>query len=601
MMTIPVPHRRVTGVLALCVPVLALASLAAAQPDGRRPGARPDGGGRMQMMQEGRGGGPGAGGIPGFQRGGFGGFQQLVEPEFVRRDLLLFERELHLDRTQSQIVEILFMDYEQGWADASRAMRERLQGLRGNRNDPESQARNEARAELRTELDAIREAARGGDEAAMADLRTRMSELRDRMRELAPPRPSADELAAIREAGQGLLQEWEGERSRLRSALLTGVRTILSPDQAVYWAGFNHALRREKLVPLGSIAGESIDLIALMRSEGIGAEEMAQFEDVVMAYAQELDAALVARQSVLDEQRGAFLGFLGGGDGQIDVDGMRRGLQREADARVRVREVNERYGGMLVEEIVAVRGARAAEAFVNRVHDAAYRPLIRQSALDRWFRRVGDMPEADDETLEMIRDIEGSWRPERDRLEENLIEVARREQPRDIVARADRMQQMQQFRENERALRDAMAEREQRPLPAAQRQLLEHDHKVRADLASVLGPELVEALRLPEIRLPGEGRRRGGPGEAIEGGRRGQGGEGQPMDPAAMRERATRGMRERGLSEDQINEILDRMGERMRRGGGEGGPGRGGAERGGGGPGGDDAPRQPRRRGQRVE
>ena len=78
------------------------------------PGGRGQGGG-----QRGGGGGGGMRGLMGGGRGGMGGMGQgmrdmreALQPDFERRDVPLFVRQLSLTDDQSGVLETLFLDYE---------------------------------------------------------------------------------------------------------------------------------------------------------------------------------------------------------------------------------------------------------------------------------------------------------------------------------------------------------------------------------------------------------------------------------------------------------------------------------------------------------
>src|SRR5690606_7929947 len=108
----------------LGVCVLAAAPLAAAAPQDGPPDGPGQGfrrGFRMNEPQDGEGGrrggfggerGPGRFRGPG---GGMAGLGDLLEADFLRRDLRLFSEELELRDSQRAVLDVLFMDYDEGF------------------------------------------------------------------------------------------------------------------------------------------------------------------------------------------------------------------------------------------------------------------------------------------------------------------------------------------------------------------------------------------------------------------------------------------------------------------------------------------------------
>jgi hypothetical protein len=72
--------------------------------------------------------------------------QQMMEPEFLRRDMPLFVQTLDLDESQRPILETLLMDYSDAFTEAAESMREQFAGLRP--RTPEQEARSQQRREI---------------------------------------------------------------------------------------------------------------------------------------------------------------------------------------------------------------------------------------------------------------------------------------------------------------------------------------------------------------------------------------------------------------------------------------------------------------------
>ena len=143
-----------------------LSSAAAQDGAGGQAGGRE--GGRGQRMQDGGQGGQrgGRGGRMGGMGGGMRDVRELMEPDFMRRDVPLFVSQLELDDTQTLDVETLMGDYESDYATASGRVTEQMaemgRQMFSNMVTPEMRTRfeDEARS-IREEIREMQDAAGG--------------------------------------------------------------------------------------------------------------------------------------------------------------------------------------------------------------------------------------------------------------------------------------------------------------------------------------------------------------------------------------------------------------------------------------------------------
>jgi G:T/U-mismatch repair DNA glycosylase len=473
-----------SGLLAVSV---ALPALAQERPgeQPRRPGQWGERGG--QGGGWGMGGGPGAGGMLG---GLFGGGQAAVAQDVFRRDLVLISRELQLDRVQQQIVELLLMDYEAAFGQALEARRERMAAVRQEQlGDPGRTERVQAmRNEMRDAMRALRESRREGAEAVdPAAIREQIASIRERMTEM---RPSEEAIDAMRRAAEESQQEWLDDRSQLFNDFLANVQLILNEQQAPRWDPFERSLRRERLVSQGTLAGEAVDLFVVLREAGISGDAMLDFDETLTAYAMELDDAMKARSAILEEMgRGVREAIR-----DQDMEMARRLLGREAQARVRVRDINDRFADQLEADILLVHPENVAESFRSVHRLRAYPRIYSPTPAQRAFDAAKRLEELDGRIVADLMELRERYGIELSGLNQELLGVLRREEPQQNDRR---LAQLEGMFGGERPRRGQGAGIAADPIRQAFTRRDALDERYLSDLKALIGDDLYAQLPLP--------------------------------------------------------------------------------------------------------
>ncbi|MHC4414669.1 MAG: coiled-coil domain-containing protein [Planctomycetota bacterium] len=447
---------------------------------------------------------------PGGQRGfhgdgpggprGFGRLGQIFQPDYIRRDIQLFEREFDLDRAQAMIVETLMVDYQSSFTEASEAMREKFGQLRPQRPDRDErwqerrQIADKARG-IREKIRALRGETPDGEEPdpeVMDELRQQMETIRQKMIELRPPRPEGAELQRIQEGLSSLTNEWQTKKDALKAELEADLKSVLNEEQAERWPAFQRILRRQKTLGLGRLSGERVDLFLVVRELELNEGDVWPLEDLLERYAIDLDEVLVARNEHLDSGREKLYAAMRDGDTERAAQLM----APEAALRIAVRTVNEQYAEAMAAALNEAGGKEAAEQFRQAYRLRAFPRIYRPTRVQRAFAAARELDDLDETVLGAIQALQESYLVELQMTNSRLVQTSRMHEPRESVERLRRRAARRQ------GLRQGPAED---PIRQAFRGRAEMDDKYRKQLEALLTPEQVAAL--PSAR-PERGERR---------------------------------------------------------------------------------------------
>lgn len=479
--------------------VLALL-LAAASANGVL-GQTPQGdGGRQEQAGARQGGGPPGGDRGAFRRGGgmfrgMAGFTDVLQPEFLSRDLELFQDGLDLDDAQSNIVELLLADYEDAFQAGIEPVTTSLQEL------GPALMRTFMSPEIRDQMRSVMERAREeirqqfeqrGTEPSPEEIRALMDErIPAAVEEVRLARiESGDDAEGRRIMGQMItaLDAWRAERETLRQAFIEALRVQLTDAQMQEWPSFDRQLVRDKTLGRGRLSGESTDVLAILDRIELDDETFAAAEKAIEGFELQLHEALRGRNEYLAQSESRLLRAVQELDVKQGLDIVRRQIQQ----RVRVRDVNE--AGRLA--IAAALPEKAAEEFSAAVLADAFERVKRPTQVDSVLEYVRSL-ELAPELFAQIDALELAYRMELRGSDDRMITLIRKQEPADELRQAERFAGFLtgDFRPNqgEDPIRDAMRERREFVDQHAER------------ILAVLTPEQRDAA-------PGGGRRADGRG-----------------------------------------------------------------------------------------
>jgi len=255
------------------------------------------------------------------------GIQEMMRPEFINRDMVIFVEGRDLDDEQQAIIESMLKNYRDDFQSGLERLRQRFQDLRG-------------------ELD------------------TRDP---DRVLKLvfAP------------------FEEWRQERSQLRDRFLNNVQLVLSERQLSQWDSFLRKLRRDKTMGRGVLSGEHLNLFHVLRDIQISEQQRAAIEPVLIEYELALDEALRRRNKAINDRDGAMLEAMQ----MQDSEAMLQAVHRQVDLRVAVRNINDHYTNVIAEALPEELGRQFREKAMLR----GYSRIFRRSSAEKLFDAVYDL------------------------------------------------------------------------------------------------------------------------------------------------------------------------------------------------------------------
>lgn len=246
---------------------------------------------------------------------------------------------------------------------------------------------------------------------AQVEMNEKLGDLRAEAAESGDFRIFMEEMPAAR-------ARYSDERDAIERAFFDDLRLLLTSEQETRWDGVERTRRRLTTIGNGSLAGETVDLVALCEELEPSPETEAELAPLLRRYEMDLDRALLARNAMQDERRDLMSESGPGwnpGESRFDVQEVMRIAEKIREASAEVRDVNESYARQIRGVLTGETGERFdrlwrkwsypkvyAETYTNRVLnaalefedlDAAQRERL-DSLLDRYERELERANEA---------------------------------------------------------------------------------------------------------------------------------------------------------------------------------------------------------------
>ncbi len=525
--------RRAAGVFsflalgALLTPMLASPALAQGRgdDDNRREGAQRGPGGERGGGFRGRGGGgERGGGFRGRGGGGGGGWgmfrpgDDLMRPEYDRRDLQLLEAFIPLEEEQRFIIEALLVDYEAAFGVAVEGVREQLDEVRADNEadeDPEArEARRQMFTEMRTMARTFRAVRRASNEelqlapAELALFEDRFTTMREEMRQMRESRGERWRQQfedGSRDARNLILEAWRAEREALGDRFITDLRNMLTPLQLEAFSSFEYAKRRSDALPQSRLSGEGVDLFLVANDVPLMADETERLSELFDAYAAALDAALITRDQFVADALTDFFTIMREGD----VEKIESLIDQDSQNRTRIRDINEQYADAIAAGLEPDRAAAWNDSYRERAYPRIYQS---NTQMRRTFAAVRELEGLDPDVLDAIAALEVGYESELAELNAIILLVTREAEPDQAKAWVNVMAQRMSgeggdFQRPEDPIRDLYNDRS----------ILESQY--REQLEALLTPEQIEALPNFRNRARRGGNEGGDDNERRRGGR----------------------------------------------------------------------------------
>lgn len=461
-----------------------------------------------------RGGGMGMGAMMGMR-----GMGSMLEPDFNRRDIAVFNEDLSLDTTQRMIIETLFSEYDEAIQNARQDLQNLMQEFRPERTPEQEAARQEARDKMRSNWQSLRqqmEMARNPDlsEATRQELqeivRIRSEEMRSESRAAFGPQIEPERLEQLAEDAADLYKIFSGEKSRLREQFVDDLQLLLTEDQKPLWPSLDRKLVRQKTLSQGQLSGESADLFVIANELSIDIKGEADIAAIFGEYENTLNDALKARNTYTEENRATRFTAMMQRDNKRSLslhDG-------EMTRRKTIRDVNESY----VESISQVLETGLSQEFVNNYRKRAFSRLYRTTPTQRVFDQALKIDNLDPDVVEAVNGIRETYEIELAVANEQMLYVIKTNEPKQRRRWLERMASGN-FRGS-----SGGRGRGDDPIREGYQSRDKLDDRYYDQLISILTPDQAETIKSPQAQREAQRReRRQGQGRGD--GNRGRGGQ----------------------------------------------------------------------------
>jgi len=492
---------------------------------------------------------------------------ELLEPDFMRRDLNLFVDQLALDDAQTLVLETLFDDYEGDYelraGEVQDEIRALTQQMFQTMMSPQMrEGMGERMQQIRTEMDDI--AAEQGEmtrDERRDFFRQKMQEMQEEMQAERMEQGLDLEMKSALKEMFDLFEAWTVERAAMRERFVGGLGAQLNDDQMAAWPAFDRFLVREKSLPKSRLSGKGTNLFLAIDEFGLDDASFDRLEPLFDDYELALHQSLVSRDRYLETSAPRLYKALQEGDEEKarDIVG------RQVEYRKAVRDVNDQFITTFASEVREVDEERG-NAFSQALMQRAYEDVYRTSRTERLFEAVLEL-ELEEEIRTAVLELFAGYLADASSMNSRLVNLVRKQEP---VSLANQIQRVAQMMEGNFMSAWGRGDDDDEEVDEAEdrRRAMEEDYVSR--LEALLTPEQLE-------QLPRRGRRGGSEG----GGWGGMGGGNFDINqmPEQVRERILERYDSDGDGELSESE-LESMREQFRGGGRGGRGGRGG----GGGP-----------------
>ncbi len=268
----------------------------------------------------------------------------------------------------------------------------------------------------------------------------------------------------------------------LENSLFSDIQSLLTPDQQAHWPRVERQRRRETVLRNGTVSGETINLLELVRALKLDDEASAPVDPALDEYELDLDRALLAKQKDMESAAGFEAGRA------FDIEAMQARAAAARETGIRLKDLNARHARRIEALLPEARRAEFAAAVRRAGFPRVYRPSRVLATMDA-AKGFSDLTPEQRESIEQVRrTYERDLAAANDRWASAIEESERNGQSGGIALSGGAMMQFRLGAEEDGPLADART---------ARREL---DERAREKIASILTPEQRERLPKEEER-----------------------------------------------------------------------------------------------------
>ena len=375
-----------------------------------------------------------------------GGFSSMMSaggmtPDYLLRDLQRFQLALELSDQQTVIVEQILRDYDESFREASDANQQTIgnsfSSMRGSEDDPARELRQQLRDRSREIREKLDSASKLGDEKGMKELQNRLQgeldSIRDEMRQARVEQwQSPERQAAFEEVGL-LMQDQLRLKRKMRNEFEGDLVAILTEDQQSLWPPLERQLIRDRLLPLGRLSGETVDVMSLVDQQDFEDDILLTLLPVLQEWDLTVTPALSARDDHMVENQGALMTAMRTMDTTSGFDVMKA----QAKLAESVRDINDNAVG----NIVLLLPEDKQEEFDSYAKERGYPRIFRPSRTDRAYKAAMETDELEPDVLQAIMELYDAMKLEMVYANEKVLEATHRWEAQEQLDRMNRFAQ----------------------------------------------------------------------------------------------------------------------------------------------------------------
>lgn len=242
--------------------------------------------------------------------------------------------------------------------------------------------------------EAQREAATALLEGMQAEHQAIGKKMREKMDEVRAEFQESRDPSVFQNKLPGAMRELGTARGKLEQGFVSDLKSLLTPEQEVKWPSVARSIRRERTMGQGRLAGEGVDIVRLVEDMKLPAEVEAKIRPMLDQYETDLDRPLSERNDLQTQARNI---------GPSDQAALEKIRDQAREARVRIKEINERYARQIQPEMPSNLADQFKAEFEKRsfpeIYSASHTADSAQAAL-----AFDDLSAEQKATIESIRE-----------------------------------------------------------------------------------------------------------------------------------------------------------------------------------------------------
>lgn len=243
--------------------------------------------------------------------------------------------------------------------------------------------------EQKETVSALHEGYQAQFQEASGEMRAVMEEARRSFEESQDPAAFAEKMPAAR-------KKYRDRTRELEKTFMADLKSVLTPEQTAQWPRVERQRRRETTLRMGSLSGETVNLIEIVEGLSLAEAGRAALAQALEEYETDLDRALAAKEKQMEDGPAFESGR------PFDVAAMQERMAKAREAGAKVRDVNQRHARKL-ESLLPEDTRPAFDGAVRRASfPRVYRPSRVSRSLDA-AEKFDDLDASQRESLSSIR------------------------------------------------------------------------------------------------------------------------------------------------------------------------------------------------------